>query len=98
MRVASFDGGGEDPFASDGASIWGNASLRGFLLGTGDETGVGEGAGALLLRRGKQMGLPCPKSIEGAGPRGLKDPKEAKAWAFPSPGPKGKAQAKAEWP
>ena len=96
MKVASFDGG-EDPFASGGTSIWGEASLRGFLSRTKDVAGAGEGAGAPLLRRGEHMGLPCPKSIEGAGPRGLKAPKEAETWAFPSPGPKGKAQAKPEW-
>ena len=54
-------------------------------------------AEALFLRRGEQMGLPCLKSIERVGLRGLKAPKEAETWAFPSPGPKGKAQAKPEW-
>ena len=55
---------------------------------TEDGAGAGEGARALLLRRGEQMGLPCPKSIEGAGPRGLKAPKEAKTRALPKPRPK----------
>ena len=52
---------------------------------------------APLLRRGKQMRLPCPNSIKRVGPRGLKAPKEAETWAFLSPGLKGKAQAKPEW-
>ena len=64
---------------------------------TGDGAGAGEGAGAPLLRRGEQLGLPCLKSIEGAGPRRLKAPKVAETWAFPSPGPKELAQAKPEW-
>ena len=80
--------GGEDPFASGGTSIWGEASLRGFLSRTKDVAGAREGAGAPLLRRGEHMGLPCPKSIEGAGPRGLKAPKEAKTRALPKPRPK----------
>ena len=70
---------------------------RGRLSETGDEAGAGEGAGAPLLRCGEQVGLSCPKTREGAGPRGLSDPKEAEAWAFPSPGPRGKAQSKLEW-
>ena len=55
---------------------------------TRDGVRASEGAEAPLLWRDEQLGLPCPKSIEGAGPRGLKAPKEAKTRALPKPRPK----------
>ena len=44
---------------------------------TRDGVRASEGAEAPLLWRDEQLGLPCPKSIEGVGPKGLKAPKVA---------------------
>ena len=58
----------------------------------------GVGAKALFLRHDGHLGLPCPKSLEGAGALGLKGgPNLAETRAFSSPSPKALAQAKPEW-
>ena len=56
------------------------------------------GAGVPLLRHGEQLRLPCLKSMEGAGPKGLSGiPIVAEIWAFPSPSPKELPQSRPEW-
>lgn len=52
--------GGEDSFIGGNASNWGDASIWGVPVGVP------------FLRRDEQLGLPCPKSLGGAGLMGLK--------------------------
>ena len=72
-----------------GASKRGDATFWGVL----EKEGVTEGA---PLRRSEQLGISCPKALEGAGPRGLRE-EPIETWAFPSLGPKGLPQVRLEW-
>ena len=57
-----------------------------------------DGTGVPLLRHGEQLELPCLKSMEGVGPKGLSGiPRVVGTWAFPSPGPKELPQSMPEW-
>ena len=50
--------------------------------------------GVPLFRRGEQLGVPSLKSLGEAGPKGIREiPREAEEWAFPNPGPKGRARS-----